>query len=351
MHINAATVDYLCRRERIAHAMKLVGLALGGGAFLVSSTGAHAQMSPANQAKATEGEVVDSEISQPTAAMGSASDQRLAEIGELPERYQLASTPSTATSTVSASTVPQTFSNMNDEIGLSVSLGSVYAAGDFGAARDTSIISTALGLRYAIGNWRLTASIPYVRISSTGMFFTGIDSTPIAVATNFSPDRRVKDGISDLTLGVAYSISPDDGRTEFELSGRIKLPTASDSSQLSSGNTDYSVGFEVTRSFEQISVFGSATYRFFGDPKEWDLRDGIALSAGLGVPLNEKSLLLTSYHFAQAASKFVGDSHELFLGASTLIGDIPLRLSAFGTLGLSHGAPDTSAGLALSYGF
>lgn len=233
---------------------------------------------------------------------------------------------------------------------LSVTVGASWLRGDFGAATDTQVWSVPVGVRYTTGNLRLTANIPYMRIESDGLLFTGIDGTPLVVAPRTPSLNRVRKGLGDVTLGAAYTIpSENTAGFDVELQGRVKLPTASRSSGLSTRKTDWLVGAEVSRTYGAVTPFVSASYRFFGDMDGWDLRNGIAASAGATVAIGSNTLI-GSYDYARRASRFVGDSHELFAGFSGPILRNRVRWTVYGTAGLSRGAPDAGAGLSLAIG-
>lgn len=260
--------------------------------------------------------------------------------------------PSNATSTVSPSTVPQNMDRLADGPGaFMVSLGALYASGDFGADTNTSIVSTALAARYQTGGLRLTASLPWMRIRSDAVIFTGIDSTPVLVAPGSRAARRTNHGFGDLTLGAAYALPAASSGTEVEFSGRVKFDTATRGSGLSSGEKDYAVGVQVTQPAGRFGPFVSATYRFLGDTPTYTLRDGFAASAGTSYLLGRGAYLLASYHFSERATGLVEDSHELFAGASAPIASTRFRVTGFGTAGLSRGAAAVSGGVALSRAF
>lgn len=257
--------------------------------------------------------------------------------------------PSSATSTVSPSSVPQAMERLSrSDTTADVSLGTIYAGGKFGTGSNTTIWSSALGARVRLGDVALTASLPWMRIESRSTIFTGIDATPILVAPNTSLARRTAKGFGDLTLGASYTIASDSSPIEIELSGRAKINTASDHSGLSSGKNDYALGTDISLPIGKITPFVSFSYRFLGDTAVYDLRDGPAASAGASYALSSDSFLLASYHYSRAATRLVDDAHELFAGASTRIPGSPLRLTGFATAGLSRGAAAASAGLALS---
>jgi hypothetical protein len=268
-------------------------------------------------------------------------------------RYDAGSaiSPSSATATVSAATVPQAMDRLDrDAATVDVSLGAIYGEGTFGTGSTTTIWSSALGARVRLDDLTLSASLPWMRIRSRSTVFTGIDATPVLVAPNTAAVKRTADGIGDLTLGAAYTIAPAGSPVEIELSGRAKLATATRRSGLSSGENDYAVGADASLPLGAVTPFVSLTYRFLGDTALYELRDGPAASAGASFALGSDAYLLTSYHYARAVTRLVEDAHELFAGASTRLAGTPLRLTGFTTAGLSRGAASVSAGLALSVG-
>ena len=277
-----------------------------------------------------------------------AADQAVAAPEPAPESPSVNS-PSNATATVSPTTVAAItdVDTPGSRSRLDVSLGSSYAGGDFGAARNTSLFTTALGVRYAIGNIRLSASIPYMHLRSNGIFFTGIDSTPIVVARGTGPRVTAK-GIGDVTLGASYTLPQETAGVELEFSGRVKIPTAARSTGLSSRKTDYSAGVQATKTIGRIAPFASVTYRIFGDPRIIELRNGFAASAGSSYVVDDKTVLLASYHYARAASRLIANAHELFAGASRSMAADRVRLTAYATAGLSSGAAAGSGGLSVS---
>lgn len=255
--------------------------------------------------------------------------------------------PSEATATVSPVTAAAAFEPADPASSVELSLGTSIAVGDFGTSTKTSLWSTALGARVALGDLRFSASIPYMRVRSNASVFTGIDSTPVLVAGGAGP-KRTNRGFGDVTVGVSYTLPHAPDAIEVELAGRVKLPSATRDSRLSSGKTDYSLGVQATKAVGALAPFVSTTYRILGDPSGFDLRSGLAASAGSSLVLDRHTVLLGSYHYSRAASRLVRDAHELFLGGSRELTGTRLRLTGFGTVGLSRGAAGVSGGIAAS---
>lgn len=265
-------------------------------------------------------------------------------------RGRATGSPSNATATVSPTTVAQATDRtdtLTSTTGVDLSIGSTIAGGNFGTASETRVWTTAVGARYTIDNLRLSVSLPYMRVRSNGVILTGIDSTPVVVAPG-SGRRVVSRGLGDITLGGSYTVPVDSAGVEFELSGRVKLPTASKDSNLSTKKTDYSTGLQITKPLGRFAPFVSGTYRIFGDTQRFDLRNGFAGSIGTSAVFKNSVLLLASYHYADKATKLVSNAHELFVGTSVPFAGRSLLLTTYLTKGLSSGAADLSGGIGLS---
>lgn len=141
-------------------------------------------------------------------------------------RYDISTpvSPSSATATVSPSSVPQAMERLSgSDTTADISLGTIYAGGKFGTGSKTTIWSSALGARLRISDFTLTASLPWMRIESRSTIFTGIDATPVLVAPITAPSKGTAKGFGDLTLGASYTIAPEASPIEIELSGRAKI--------------------------------------------------------------------------------------------------------------------------------
>lgn len=231
---------------------------------------------------------------------------------------------------------------------LSVSLGGSVWSGDFGAPTDTFITSVLLGARYRIGNLRLSATLPRMRIRSDGTLFAGINGAPMFVAPTTQPQSRARDGIGDLTFGASYLVDAPALGFDLELLGRVKLPTASSSSQLSTGKTDFSLGASASKTIGRLTPSITATYRWFGDTDIWKFRNGFEISAGASYAVTNTTIAFLTYDYARATTALIRDYHEMVGALSTPVINNRLRLTAFAGKGLSSGAADVSGGVSLS---
>lgn len=229
-----------------------------------------------------------------------------------------------------------------------ITLGATTWDGDFGGPSRSTIAAVLVNVRQRFGDLRIEATLPWMRVRSATTIFAGIDGTPLVLASAVPMTRRRRDGLGDLTLGAAWlAVHQEDALVDIDLSGRVKLPTASHASGLSTQRTDYAVAIEVSRTMGRLTPIARLGYRRFGNPRGWTVRDGVATSVGASVALTADTVLLVSYDFAQRTSRFIGPSHEIVAGASAPIAR-SLRLTAYASGGLSTGAPDVSVGVSLT---
>lgn len=219
----------------------------------------------------------------------------------------------------------------------SVTTGVDYSSGDYGTGITTEILVVPVTARLKTGDFRFSATLPYIRIDGANILGGG-EGGPIVVDPN--TPRVKRDGIGDLTLGVNYA--PPEDRLGFglDLGARVKLPTAK--SGLGTGKTDVSVSAELSKTVGKVTPFVQAGYRWMGDPAGLNLKDIWFGSAGASFLLG-KSVLLVSYDYRQATTNTVADSQEVFAAFSTPVSK-RLTFTLYGSGGLSEGAPDWGVG-------
>lgn len=223
----------------------------------------------------------------------------------------------------------------------------IISQGDFGSQRDTVMGSALLGVQAEWGDTSVKVTLPYIATRSPGIVFSGFDGTPLVMVPDLGGPKRVWDGFGDPTVSVSHVVRT--GGFEIRGTGRAKI-AVQDINEVSTGESDFAVSAEVSKVVGGVVPFASVGYRWFGDPEGWDIRDGFAASAGVAAPIGEGSAAV-SYQFAERTSDFVGDAHEIVAAYDAPLPDSPFRLAAIGTLGLSSGAPDFSAGLRVSMKF
>lgn len=233
------------------------------------------------------------------------------------------------------------------DFGFSLSTGASYSSGDYGAAEKTELLVVPFSARASLGNWRVSATLPYLRIDSPGNIVGGGTIGPIIIDPDAPAAREVRKGLGDLSFGASYSVPSERLRgVGLDLSGRVKLPTSKESKGLGTGKTDFAVAAELSRPMGTWAPFATLGYRFFGDPEGLDLRNGPSASIGTTKQMG-RVVAIASYDYSRATSRASEDAHELFGAFSGPFSD-RLNWTAYGIAGLSEGSPDIGAGVLLT---
>jgi hypothetical protein len=234
---------------------------------------------------------------------------------------------------------------------LTGAFGVDYTNGNYGTDRNTDILLDLSSLSAQIGNLKISASVPYMRISGRGLIVFDAAGNPIVInrKTSIAPD--VRSGFGDLNLSATYTI-PAAILSEFqvELTGRVKLPTASERRRLSTGEADFGMNVDVSRQMGIWGPFVTIGYLIPGQPSNFSLYNTVFVSMGTTVELDKNLVAVLSYDQDSASARQVGGSREM-LGSISWIISNSITLTGYGTAGLSSGSPSVGTGLIVSYGF
>lgn len=241
-----------------------------------------------------------------------------------------------AATTASTSTAPS----------FSLMTGVDYSSGDYGTGVDTNILVIPATARLTTGNFRFSATLPWLRIDGANVIGGG-DGGPIVIDPN--APRTIRKGLGDLSLAATYAIPEESAGVGIEFTGRVKLPTGSTSKGLSTGKVDVSTSVELSKTFGVVTPYVEVGYKWAGDPSYIDLNNtwfgAIGASAVLG-----QSVVLLEYDYREATSPLSDDSQEIFGAFSTPVSK-RLSLTLYGSAGLSDGAPDYGLGGMVSVKF
>lgn len=118
------------------------------------------------------------------------------------------------------------------------SLGADYSKGDYGTTPDTEMLAIPVGFKLKQGDFFVRASLPWLRVKGPAVPGDG-GAIPGAGPTTS------RSGIGDLTMAAGYSLPIGDS-TYFDMTGKVKLPTASEAKGLGTGTTDFTAEGELT---------------------------------------------------------------------------------------------------------
>jgi hypothetical protein len=228
-----------------------------------------------------------------------------------------------------------------------LSSGVEYLTGEYGTGEKVETISIVNSARVAAGRVIFTASLPYVRIDAPGNVVSGggLLGLPIIVDPSQPPTRTRRQGIGDLRLGATLVLPVS--AVDVAVLGQVKVPTARRGS-LGTGELDYAMGAEVSKTIGGITPFGSVTYTLPGQPDGYALRNSISTQVGVGARLARRVSAQVSYGYAQSLSPALSDERQISSRVTAGLGD-RLSLSLYGSAGASESAPDVAAGVQLGF--
>ncbi len=277
--------------------------------------------------------------------------------------------------------------------GLSMGVGSDYSSGDYGGTDRTTIFSVPVHAKYTSGPVTLKVIVPWLRVSgtgvviptglggiggaggdaggaaggsggSTGVFGCAADtrggaprpedngpcaSTAAAGGGTKAAARRTEQGLGDIVAAATYNAINSNGLL-LDVTGKLKLGTASETRGLGSGKTDYALQFEAEKAIGEAYVMGGLGYKWLSDPAGVSLRNIWYGLVGGGIKLTPDTTSGISYDYAGAANSSGEPLRELSFYLSHRIGE-NVKLNGYIFKGLTNGGPDWGAGAGLSYAF
>ena len=230
-------------------------------------------------------------------------------------------------------------------------LGMTDTNGDYGSPQNTNVLLGLSTLSLSNGNFKFSASIPYMRISGRGLVVFDASGNPIIINRRISIAPDVRTGWGDLNLSASYTIPPAIlSGFEVRVSGVLKAPTAAARRRLSTGEADYGISVDVSRQFGIWTPFVTVGYLDQGQPSGYTLYNTTSVSAGTSLELSDNLVAVASYDYDSANTPLVAAGQELF-GSLSWVRDDRFTLTGYSTAGITSGSPSVGVGFLVSYGF
>lgn len=231
-------------------------------------------------------------------------------------------------------------------------IGPTYDQGDFGMPNTTRTFFLPVTLRY-LGerlDFGVTGSLVVVDTVGGVSFLDGIPTRTAGAGTR----RTTEAGVGDTLLKGRFFLLDDPGPrsplpalTPF---AKIKIPTADETRNLGTGETDYGFGVELDKQFGDLFLFADVSYTVIGNPPGQHFRDRPAASFGAGMRLSNAVTVSALIDWRRAIVSGNADPVEL-VGILTYKVSRVLTVSPNVSVGLSNGSPDFGVGVELAYKF
>ena len=225
-----------------------------------------------------------------------------------------------------------------------------YQEGEYGTGERIETTTVRNTVRVQSGRAQLYASVPWHRVEGPGNIVAGgggLLGVPILTDPPRPRGRTARQGIGDLRLGAGYTLAAPAG-IGLTLLGEVKLPTASASRGLGTGETDFTVGGEAERSFGPITLFAGVSYTLPDDPEGSPMSNSVAGRGGVAVQLSSALRGHVSYGQARGLSPFIENERQLSTGIDARLSE-RLSLGINGGAGLTEGSPDIGAAVRLGW--
>lgn len=225
------------------------------------------------------------------------------------------------------------------------SAGMEVTRGDYGLSEDTTIIYIPLSYRLTSGPWQFGATVPWISVDGPGNVVR--DLGRIGGGGGAS---RSESGLGDIILQATRSLATAAGGAALDLTGKLKLGTASRSDGLGTGEEDFHVQLDVYGRAGEFTPFATLGYKFLGDPPGVDLRDVLYVDLGATRRIDERRSAGLLWH-GQERTTAAGKPQSELNGYYLVRLDASWKAQLYGIVGLADGSPDFGAGAFLIRNF
>ena len=271
---------------------------------------------------------------------------------------------------------PQPTSERNWQIGINPS----YSSGNFGTNTTSEFVYVPFSVRRYFRDGDVSLVIPFVSVTSDGTV-TLVGGQPIQTlpgrclkkgGTEIDTDkpeclallsagqgvagqaaqRETNSGLGDIILrGRYYLVEERDYVPLIAITGRLKLPTASEGKGLGTGALDHGYGIEMSKLIgEKWLAFLDGGYNFIGNPDGVELQNQYWYDVGAGYYFTKN--LLASVYFEEYRALVPGlvNIRDFFF-AMNYKASAAWRFNGGVAVGVSNGAPDYVVSIGTSHRF
>lgn len=267
-------------------------------------------------------------------------------------------------------------SERNWQIGITPS----YSSGNFGTNTTSEFVYVPFSVRRYFRDGDVSLVIPFVSVTSNGTA-TLVGGQPIQTlpqrclkkgGTEIDTDKPeclallnsgqgvagqaaqkvTNSGLGDMILrGRYYLVEERDYVPLIAITGRLKLPTASEGKGLGTGTLDHGYGIEISKLIgEKWLAFLDGGYNFIGNPDGVELQNQYWYDVGAGYYFTKN--LLASVYFEEYRALVSGlvNIRDFFF-AMNYKASAAWRFNGGVAVGVSNGAPDYVVSIGTSYRF
>jgi len=224
------------------------------------------------------------------------------------------------------------------------SAGTDYSTGSYGASQNTDVSYSYAALKAMRGPWTLKVVVPWISVSGPAVLLDAGASGSVGTLTS-----RNASGQGDISVAATYSLEQLYNRGLFvDFTARVKIPTASFSKGLGTGEADGALQVDVAQSMGRFMPFITFGYKANGRPKGFHLRDVVYGTAGLQYNFSDKFAAGAMFDYRQASLVLADDPREATFYLNYKLAHA-WTINVYGVAGFSRNSPSAGGGTVITY--
>lgn len=233
-----------------------------------------------------------------------------------------------------------------------IGVGVEYVQGDYGTDQSSYFFQVPLSISYRKNDYLLELWVPLVATNAiTENIIIGAPEKgggpPAPPPTSVATEETDEYGLGDVVLVASYFL-PSRSRTEYSVTGVIKLGTGDRDKYLGTGENDYAVEGGFSTPVGKTHLFGALGYQLTGDPPGVDLNDVFYFRIGDALPLRDNREVGLSLYMSEALADGRQDFTELDVFYSAMLAR-DNRIYSYIRMGFTDSSPDWGLGLRYTY--
>lgn len=232
----------------------------------------------------------------------------------------------------------------------SATSGVDYSTGKYGQSQSTDITYIPLTGKYETDLTTVKLTIPWLQITGPGDV-VGADATLISNLSN--QKRTTESGLGDIVIALTQTVANigESSPLTLDLTGKVKLATASRTKGLGTGENDYIVALDGYKPISSsATLFAGLGYKKTGDPKDLALNNVWFSSLGLSYKVNQTSSAGIMADYRQASINSSEPLREVTAFFSHKFSP-DYKLQSYLTHGYSNASTDWGGGIMLGHTF
>ena len=232
-----------------------------------------------------------------------------------------------------------------------VSIGLEYDRGDFGTDQTSYYFQVPLSISYRKNDYLLELWVPFAATNAiTENIIIGAPekgggppTSPISTTTQETDEY----GLGDIFLAATYFL-PSRTRSEYSVTGVIKLGTADRDKLLGTGENDYALEGGFSTPVGKTHLFGALGYQLTGDPPGVDLNNVFYGRIGNALPLQNNREVGLSIYLSEALAAGRQSFTELDIFYTAMLSR-NRRMYSYFRKGFTDSSPDWGLGIRYTY--